>query len=70
MISGKFLSVQKAANRLGCTPGRVRQLLRAGELHGEKLCGCAWAVRARSLADFERRPRGVGRKRIGDAQQN
>ncbi len=39
-----FLSVEEAAAALGITTGRVRQMLREGELRGEKLNERAWAV--------------------------
>lgn len=40
----EFLSVEEAAEELDLTGGRVRQLLRAGELEGQKLGRFAWAV--------------------------
>jgi len=50
----KWYSVNEAAGRLGLTGGRIRQLLIAGELHGEKLNERAWAISHADLVKFER----------------
>jgi hypothetical protein len=43
-INFDAVSVTDAAEIIGCTTGRVRQLLRANELRGKKLGARAWAV--------------------------
>lgn len=50
MVDG-FIDVQEAARRLGVSPRRVRQLLEAGALGGDRVAG-VWLV---SIADIERR---------------
>ena len=39
-----YISVEKAAAVIGVTEGRIRQLLRAKQLAGEKLHHMAWIV--------------------------
>jgi len=65
MISGSFLTVDEAAQAMGCSAGRVRQLLRAGRLEGEKVSPRVWMVRKRSLQAYEREKSVFGRKRLG-----
>ncbi len=51
-----YCSVADAAEIIGCTDGRVRQLLRAEVLPGIKLNARAWVVEidaAKSYADAE-----------------
>jgi len=64
VIEGAYVSVEEAARQIGITPGRVRQLLCAGELHGEKLAK-VWAIPASEVEKFRRRPQKTGRPRIG-----
>ena len=59
-----LLSVSEAAERIGCTDGRVRQLLRAGLLLGKKLNGRAWGVFDESVTRFLSRPKTTGRPRV------
>jgi excisionase family DNA binding protein len=40
----RYVSVTEAASLLGVTTGRIRQLLRAGDLHGHKLGEKSWAL--------------------------
>lgn len=47
----EFCNVADAAKIIGCTDGRVRQLLLAGELRGRKINDRAWLV---EIADAER----------------
>ena len=61
----KFLSVEEAADLLGCTVGRIRQMLRAEELKGEKLNERAWAVDREDAEKAARKPQERGRPRIG-----
>ena len=64
MLHGKFVSVDEAARAIGCTTGRVCQLLRAGIIDGIKLGARTWAVNFSSLEKFSEKPQGVGRPRI------
>jgi excisionase family DNA binding protein len=64
-----WMSTQEAAADLGVSPGRVRQLLLAGQLPGEKL-GWDWMIRRADLDRFKalppgrtRRPRALKRSR-------
>lgn len=62
-----FMSVAEAARQLGVTGGRIRQMLRAEELLGEKLNERAWAVRVDSVEQALRthNPSKPGRPRTG-----
>lgn len=64
----KFLSVDEAAAELGCTTGRIRQMLRAKELAGEKLNARAWAVDAKSVEKAAGKPQERGRPRVGSQE--
>jgi excisionase family DNA binding protein len=44
MIAGNLLNVDEAAAVVGCTPGRIRQMLGDGTLKGIKANGRAWLV--------------------------
>jgi hypothetical protein len=57
-----FISVPEAANIIGCTGGRVRQLLIEGVLKGVKLNERAWAVRKDSAKKYAV-PKTTGRPR-------
>lgn len=65
MLITHYYSVAQAAKRLGCTTGRVRQLLRDELLKGEKLNARAWAVDRRSVERAAKREQVRGRPRIG-----
>ena len=65
-MMGNFMSVPEAAEILGCTVGRVRQLLIAGDLDGRKFNEKAWAIEKRSVAKLAKIPRTKGRPRIGE----
>lgn len=64
MIQGKFVSVTFAAEQLGCTTGRVRQLLLAGEIAGQKLTPRAWGVEFSSLQKALKTTHTTGRPRV------
>jgi excisionase family DNA binding protein len=49
----RFFSVAEAADFLGVTGGRVRQLLLAGELDGHKLGKSGWAIPENALRRFK-----------------
>lgn len=59
-----FISVQDAAEILGCTVGRVRQLLMAGTLDGQKLNERAWAVERKSVEKYAKQDIRLGRPRV------
>lgn len=50
----KYLSTEEAAVALGLTDGRIRQMLRAGELIGEKLGRRSWAIPSSEIDRFKR----------------
>lgn len=58
-----FLNVREAASVIGCTEGRICQLLRAGVVRGEKLNERAWLIYRDSAEAYARSPRLVGRPR-------
>lgn len=60
----RFLSVRDAASILGCTHGRIRQLLLAGILPGEKLNERAWAIRRTAVEKLAKQPQTTGRPRV------
>jgi len=65
----QYITVTEAANWIGCTPGRVRQLLWDDVLQGEKW-GNAWMVKASSVRRYVQKERsGVGRPRVGDRRE-
>lgn len=68
-MMGNFVSVPEAAAILGCTVGRVRQLLISGELEGKKFNEKAWAIEKRAVEKLAKVPRTKGRPRIGEADE-
>ena len=50
-----YLSSQEAADELGLTDGRIRQMLRAGELSGQKLGQRSWAIPAVEIERLKRK---------------
>ncbi len=42
--SQTYLSCQEAATLLGVNDSRIRQMLLAGEIHGQKLGKTVWAI--------------------------
>jgi excisionase family DNA binding protein len=53
----KFISTQEAANLLGISPVRVRQLIEAGRLPAQKV-GRDWIIEETALATVAERPNG------------
>jgi len=53
MIDTSIVGLAEAARLLGLTEGRVRQLLRSGELAGSKLNQRAWAISAAEVARYK-----------------
>lgn len=66
-IKDKFCGITEAASLAGCTTGRMRQLLIAGEIRGEKVAEFAnspWMVDRQSLQKYiGQRPDGPSRGR-------
>lgn len=61
-----WISVSRAAEILGCTTGRVRQLLGEHRLKGEKLDGASiWMVSRDSVTKYAAEELPPGRPRIG-----
>ncbi len=58
------LTVNQAAQRLRVTVGRVRQLLAAGVLSGEKIGPRCWLIDATSVAMYAVSDRRPGRKPV------
>jgi hypothetical protein len=61
---GKFVSVNEAAGILGCTDGRIRQMLRGGTLPGLKLNQRAWALLRKDVERASKKHPQTGRPRI------
>lgn len=61
-----FLSVPEAAEALVLTEGRVRQLLVAGTIRGNKLGKKNWAIPAGEVERYKRERRPVGRPATRD----
>lgn len=59
-----FVSVADAAAILGCTVGRIRQLLIDGTIAGTKLNERAWAVERKSVEKLAKIPQTTGRPRL------
>lgn len=62
---GDYLNVVEAANIIGCSPGRVRQLLRADELKGVKANEKAWLIPRKEAERMAEYQPGTGRPRSG-----
>jgi hypothetical protein len=58
-----FVSVSEAAEIIGCSDSRVRQLLIDRTLAGQKLNERAWAVERKSAESYAKQPQTVGRPR-------
>jgi excisionase family DNA binding protein len=56
-----FVTSAKAAELLGMTQGRVRQLLRSGTLKGRRMGARAWLVEKISVAAYASRTKTCGR---------
>ena len=44
MTTENLLTANEAAEKLGLTPGRVRQLCQSGRIHGARKFGNGWAI--------------------------
>jgi hypothetical protein len=59
------MTVTQVAEYLGLTTGRVRQMLRDGDLSGDKLDEWMWIVNRRSVEKAAKKPQVTGRPRSG-----
>lgn len=66
-INFDAVSVTKAAEIIGCTTGRVRQLLRDGVIRGAKLSQRAWVVSRVDAQKMSETPAPTGRPRKSSA---
>jgi len=67
LIKNEWLSVREAADVIGCTDARVRQMLAGGDMAGEKATASVWMIPRREVDRIARLPRRKGgRPRVGD----
>lgn len=59
-----YLTITETADMLGCTEGRIRQLLRDKKLKGKKFHERAWAIERVSAEKYAAIKQTVGRPRI------
>jgi hypothetical protein len=63
-----LIGVKEAASIIGCTAGRVRQLLLAGQLRGRKVTDTSWVLVKQDAERYARNnPRTIGRRRISES---
>lgn len=67
-IPEDLISIADACKILGCTEGRVRQLLKAGEIEGEQRMGRTWIVSRKSVERRAKQPKTVGRPRVSERE--
>lgn len=63
VLNGDFLTPAEAADIIGCTVGRVHQLLKSKQLAGKKFSERAWAVNRKSAEAYAKLPQTTGRPR-------
>jgi len=59
-----FLTVTEASNLMGCTVSWIRQLLRSGQVSGQKFGPRSWMVSRESAIEHKKKltPRSVGKR--------
>jgi excisionase family DNA binding protein len=67
MPVAEFLNVREAAEQIGCTEGRVRQMLIAGDMKGKKANARAWLIPSTEVERMAAREYTTGRRRTRDA---
>ena len=65
MPLNELLNVEEAAEVIGVTTGRVRQMLRDGEMHGKKANERAWMVDKAEVDRVAAEEKKTGRPRSG-----
>lgn len=71
-IKDQFCGIIEAAETLGCTTGRVRQLLLRGDITGEKYGkheNAPWLIDRKSLAKFAKVKPTTGRPRKAESER-
>ena len=63
VLNGDYLTPAEAAEIIGCTVGRIHQLLKSKEVAGKKFSERAWAVNRKSAEAYAKQPKTVGRPR-------
>lgn len=63
MLVGNFCSVQDASKIIGCTDGRIWQLINDGTLPAQKFNGRAYLIDLAAVQAYAKSPRLVGRPR-------
>ena len=48
-LNGTYYGTQDAANELGLTVGRIRQMIRADEMHAIQVSAHAWLIPEREI---------------------
>jgi phage antirepressor YoqD-like protein len=62
-----LINVNQAAKILGCTTGRIRQLLLAEQLPGRKVTETSWILAKKDVERYAKNnPRTIGRKRVSE----
>lgn len=62
-----YFGVTEAAEEIGITPSRLRQMLRAGIAKGEKVAPRAWLLARKEVDRLKKTPSKRGRPRRGAA---
>tara|TARA_Y100000361_G_C11137696_1_gene333065 strand:+ start:436 stop:639 length:204 start_codon:yes stop_codon:yes gene_type:complete len=60
-----LITTKRAANILGVSTSRIRQLIRDGRIEAMKMDGSIWLVDSSSFEKFANQPRPAGRPRRG-----
>lgn len=66
-LNGSFLGVTEAARAIGITTSRLRQMLRAKLVRGEKVGPRAWLVSKKEVERLRKNPSKRGRPRSNAA---
>ena len=69
MPVGTFVNVQEAAKLVGCTEGRIRQMLLDGTLKGEKANQRAWLILTTEIERLREKPYTTGRPRTSGGKK-
>lgn len=63
MLDNKWLTIEEAAELIGCTTSHLRFLLREEKIKGKKVGERLWLVDVASAKQFARHPAATGRPR-------